>query len=198
MKDIIRDSTVGQLINRLSSGRYLPYADQRSDYSIPARFIPPSSLSRTQTVSTDDKQILSATEETSPATISPRTSASLTRINTLVEGSVHDYEKGEVKKTELVYDPYLVGWNGDDDPENPRYVFLLSLDHFLNLRLEFSNWSFGKRAFTTFSISFLTFSVYIGSAIYTPAIPGLIEAFDISLPKATLGLTLYVLGEYPI
>ena len=57
------------------------------------------------------------------------------------------------------------------------------------------NWSFGKRAFTTFSISFLTFSVYIGSAIYTPAIPGLMEAFDVSLTKATLGLTLYVLGK---
>ena len=124
MKDIIRDSTVGQLINRLSSGRYLPYADQRSDYSIPARFIPPSSLSRTQSASTDDRQSLSSAEESSPATISPRTSASLTRINTLVEDSVHDYEKGEVKKTELVYDPYLVGWNGDDDPENPRYVRL--------------------------------------------------------------------------
>jgi hypothetical protein len=47
----------------------------------------------------------------------------------------------------------------------------------------------------TFSISLLTFSVYIGSAIYTPAIPGLMEAFDVSLAKATLGLTLYVLGK---
>src|SRR5258705_10697655 len=60
------------------------------------------------------------------------------------------------------------------------------------LLFDIRNWSFGKRSFTTFSISFLTFSVYIGSAIYTPAIPGLMEAFDISLTKATLGLTLYV------
>jgi MFS transporter, DHA1 family, multidrug resistance protein len=54
-----------------------------------------------------------------------------------------------------------------------------------------------KRSFTTFCISFLTFSVYIGSAIYTPAIPGLMEEYNISLTKATLGLTLYVLGEHP-
>jgi DHA1 family multidrug resistance protein-like MFS transporter len=41
----------------------------------------------------------------------------------------------------------------------------------------------------------LTFSVYIGSAIYTPAIPGIMEAFGISLTKSTLGMTLYILGE---
>jgi len=177
MKDIIRDSTVGQLINRISRGRYLPYADQRSDYNVPAHFILPSSpASQTQFASTDDKQIPSSSETTSPAIISPRTSASVTRINTPIDKSVQDHEKGEVKPETLVFDPYLVGWNGDDDPENPR------------------NWSFGKRSFTTFSISFLTFSVYVGSAIYTPAIPGLMEAFDVSLAKATLGLTLYVLA----
>ena len=49
----------------------------------------------------------------------------------------------------------------------------------------------------TFSISLLTFSVYIGSAIYTPAIPGLMKAFGVSLTKGTLGLTLYVLGNDP-
>jgi DHA1 family multidrug resistance protein-like MFS transporter len=38
-------------------------------------------------------------------------------------------------------------------------------------------------------------SVYIGSAIYVPAIPGLMEEYDVSLTKATLGLTLYILGE---
>lgn len=123
MKDIIRDSTVGQFINRLSGGKYLPYADQRPDYKVPARFILPSSTSQTQISSADDKEISSSTEATTPPTdLSRHTSVSLTRINTLVENSVHDHEKGEVKVEKLVYDPYLVGWNGDDDQENPRYV----------------------------------------------------------------------------
>ena len=56
------------------------------------------------------------------------------------------------------------------------------------------NWSFKKRAFVAFCISFLTFSIYIGSAIYTSSIPGLMAEYDVSLVHATLGLTLYVLG----
>jgi len=174
MKDIIRDSTVGQVINSVSGGRYLPYADQRSDYAIPTRFLLPSSTSKTEIASVHDKNI--PAEPVTSADASRRTSNSLTRLNSPEESFVQDQEKGEVKKETLVYDPYLVGWTSDDDPENPR------------------NWSFGKRAFTSFAISFLTFSVYIGSAIYTPAIPGLMEAFNVSLVKATLGLTLYVLG----
>jgi MFS transporter, DHA1 family, multidrug resistance protein len=126
MKDIIRDSTVGQFINRISGGKYLPYADQRLDYKVPAHFILPSSASQTRISSVDEKEISSSTETTTPPAtdVSPHTSASLTRVNTLVEKPVHDYEKGDVKTEKLVYDPYLVGWNGDDDPENPRYVHL--------------------------------------------------------------------------
>ena len=46
----------------------------------------------------------------------------------------------------------------------------------------------------TFEICLLTFSVYIGSAIYTPGIPTIIKDFHISGVAATLGLTLYVAG----
>ena len=40
----------------------------------------------------------------------------------------------------------------------------------------------------------LTFSVYIGSAIYTVSIPGIMAEFGVSYTKATLGLSLYVLA----
>jgi DHA1 family multidrug resistance protein-like MFS transporter len=40
----------------------------------------------------------------------------------------------------------------------------------------------------------LTFSVYIGSAIYTPSIPGIMAEFGVGYTKATLGLSLYVLA----
>jgi DHA1 family multidrug resistance protein-like MFS transporter len=53
-----------------------------------------------------------------------------------------------------------------------------------------------KRAFVALEISLPTFSVYIGSAIYTSSIPGLRAEFNVSLTTATLGLTLYVLGAY--
>jgi DHA1 family multidrug resistance protein-like MFS transporter len=38
MKDIIRDSVIGQLLNGLSGGVILPYADQRKDFVVPERY----------------------------------------------------------------------------------------------------------------------------------------------------------------
>jgi DHA1 family multidrug resistance protein-like MFS transporter len=35
MTHLFRDSTVGQLVNRLSKGRYLPYDDQRPGWTAP-------------------------------------------------------------------------------------------------------------------------------------------------------------------
>ncbi|KAJ7714331.1 major facilitator superfamily domain-containing protein [Mycena olivaceomarginata] len=74
-----------------------------------------------------------------------------------------------------ISDPYLIDWE-ENDPDNPQ------------------NWSLNKRAFVAFEISFLTFSVYIGSAIYVSSIPGLMQEFHVSLTTATLGLTLYILA----
>jgi len=196
MKDIIRDSTVGRLVNIISGGRYLPYADQRSDYDIPSHFLLPPTAAKLASV--DNSRGALSPESTIAVASSPRGSGGLlTRINTSVtEGLRHDHEKGEVKNEPLAFDPYLVGWNGDDDPENPRCVYTLVFQKLFSIFLWLlSNWSFAKRAFTTFSISFLAFSVYIGSAIYTSAVPGLMEAYDISLAEAMLGLTLYILGK---
>ena len=46
----------------------------------------------------------------------------------------------------------------------------------------------------TFEVCFLTFSVYIGSAIYSAGIPGVMHEFGVSQVAATLGLTLFVAG----
>jgi Ca2+/Na+ antiporter len=56
------------------------------------------------------------------------------------------------------------------------------------------NWSRGKRFFVTFEICFLTFSVYIGSAIYTAGVQDVEKVFGVAQVPATLGLTLFVLG----
>lgn len=56
------------------------------------------------------------------------------------------------------------------------------------------NWPLWKKCFVTSEICLLTFSVYIGSAIFTPGIPTLMEEFGISEVVATLGLTLFVAG----
>ncbi|OJJ45975.1 hypothetical protein ASPZODRAFT_152227 [Penicilliopsis zonata CBS 506.65] len=69
----------------------------------------------------------------------------------------------------------VVGWRKNDS-ENPQ------------------NWSVGKKLFVSTLIWVLTFSVYIGSAIYSPGIPGVAEEFGVSNVASTLGLTLFVLG----
>jgi MFS transporter, DHA1 family, multidrug resistance protein len=51
-----------------------------------------------------------------------------------------------------------------------------------------------KKFFVTFQICFLTLSVYIGSAIYTAGLEGVMEQFHVSQVAALLGLTLFVLG----
>lgn len=53
------------------------------------------------------------------------------------------------------------------------------------------NWSRSKKFFVTFEICFLTFSVYIGSAIFTAGIEDVMHTFGVSQVAATLGLTLY-------
>ncbi|KAJ7286871.1 major facilitator superfamily domain-containing protein [Mycena rebaudengoi] len=166
VQDLIRDSTVGQIINYISGGRFLPYPEQRPGYVVPRRFLLPSSERKNLDAVASDATTLCGDMQAS--TPNKRDSAS-----TLAE----DVEslKQVVHSTPLP-DPYLVGWDGDSDPENPR------------------NWSFAKRAFVAFNISFLTFSIYIGSAIYTSSIPGLMSEFNVSLTTATLGLTLYVLA----
>lgn len=56
------------------------------------------------------------------------------------------------------------------------------------------NWSNGKKLFVSSLIWLLTFSIYIGSSIYTAGILGVSAQFGVSTVAATLGLTLFVLG----
>jgi len=199
MLDLIRDSTVGQLVNKLSRGRLLPYADQRADYVVPERY---RHLARAHaivddtTIPTPEKGLsLDDTSKLPTRPTSPEVEVPSSRTSTLVRDSVigtttaiektKDVEEGDAirlaetfkeHEVDVKINPSLVDWDGPNDPDNPR------------------NWSLSKRCFVAFSISLLTFSVYIGSAIYTSSIPSLREDFGVSQVKAALGLTLYVMA----
>jgi MFS transporter, DHA1 family, multidrug resistance protein len=67
--------------------------------------------------------------------------------------------------------------------QDPTLIVLYSL-----------NWSTTKKVWVTFEICLLTFSVYIGSAIYTAGIQDVTRVFGVSQVAATLGLTLFVVG----
>ncbi|KAK0489256.1 major facilitator superfamily domain-containing protein [Armillaria novae-zelandiae] len=174
VQDIFRDSTIGQAINYISNGRLFPYADQRPDFKVPPQFLYPSEGKTAFSAPESDATTICGDTDKSGERIS-RPGTQLTREDTMAIDGAEELAEKKVDDV-LKSDPYTVGWYGDDDPENPR------------------NWSPAKRAFVAFNISLLTFSVYIGSAIYTPSIPGIMADFNVTLAKATLGLTLYVLA----
>ncbi|KAJ7136130.1 major facilitator superfamily domain-containing protein [Mycena epipterygia] len=179
VQDLIRDSTIGQIINYLSSGRLLPYPEQRPGYVVPKHFLLPSSERKDLDAVASDAVTLCGDAATlcgDASKISSPPDTEIKRESTASTAVDLESQKKQVDDATAFPDPYLVGWNGDSDPENPR------------------NWSFSKRAFVAFNISFLTFSIYIGSAIYTSSIPGLMAEFNVSLTTATLGLSLYVLA----
>lgn len=70
----------------------------------------------------------------------------------------------------------IVTWDSDDDPENPY------------------NWPIFQKVFLITLIAFLTTSVYMGAAIFTPGIDHLMEDFNITRVQATLPLTMFVIG----
>lgn len=70
----------------------------------------------------------------------------------------------------------MVDWDGEDDPENPY------------------NWPLYQKVFFISEIAFLTLSVYMGSAIYTPGAEQIMSELGVSQTVALLPLTLFVIG----
>ncbi|KAK4053478.1 hypothetical protein OIV83_001645 [Microbotryomycetes sp. JL201] len=83
---------------------------------------------------------------------------------------------------------------GSDKPVSPaepeKYAFLVEFDEGDPDRPH--NWTRKKRVFVGFLVAFLTFSVYVGSAIYTSAIPSIMADFGVSQVVAILGLSMFV------
>ncbi|KAF2472291.1 benomyl/methotrexate resistance protein [Lindgomyces ingoldianus] len=167
--DLIRDSAFGHLVRLTSGGKWFPYAEER-DPELWKQFVNEEKSGYlahhgdTNPPEDSSKDQLDAGSTTSSKS---RQSEDGNIDNEVSEPRV-DPEKGR--------DKHVIDWFGPDDPDNPR------------------NWSRGKRFFVTFEICFLTFSVYIGSAIYSAGIPDVMHTFGVSQVAATLGLTLYVAG----
>ncbi|KAI0469323.1 MFS multidrug transporter-like protein [Xylaria cf. heliscus] len=70
----------------------------------------------------------------------------------------------------------VTDWDGPADAANPK------------------NWTLKSRIYHTTLPGLYGFSVCLGTSIYTPGIPAIMDEFDVSLPVALLGLSLYSLG----
>jgi hypothetical protein len=94
------------------------------------------------------------------------------------EGSDHNLDLAAMDVVEKAATGHLVTWTDENDPANPQ------------------NWSLGKKIYVSTMIYILTFSIYVGSAIYTSGAIGIEEKFHVSSTVVTLGLSLFVFGEH--
>ncbi|GAV54876.1 hypothetical protein ZYGR_0AS01990 [Zygosaccharomyces rouxii] len=97
-------------------------------------------------------------------------------------GNHNGMEKGEndganeLEEVSQGKDPFLVEYNGPDDPERPV------------------NWPLRKKAMVAFQVQLLTCVTYLGTAIYTPGQEEIQKAFGVGHVVATLNLSMYILG----
>ena len=101
MLDIIRDSAFGLVLNYLSGGKILPFRDQLPGYQIPERYL------------------LQPEDVSSPVTRVPSSTSGEKTEKTLASDPEAQKEKQESQVAAPV-DPFIVDWEGDDDPDNPR------------------------------------------------------------------------------
>ncbi|KAF2799148.1 MFS general substrate transporter [Melanomma pulvis-pyrius CBS 109.77] len=212
MADIIRDAPVGQLIRFLTRNKYLQYPEERPDFELPAVYrtskIALDPLSQFDFASSNNQE---GSEAKSPAAITAAPlgyhitmtelnspifydSNSSIAIATLGLGTFYQSSSsiaidqisieafptsGQESSTALTR-PYketvLADWYTTDDPENPQ------------------NWSFGKKAIVAAQICLYTLAFYMGSSIYTPSYPGIMERFDVDTQAVSLGLSMYVVA----
>jgi len=216
MLDLVRDSTFGQIVNWASNGRLLPYRDQRSDYVIPDKYLPRHSTAPGAAADSPLPRTVSQAPTLASGAVTLVDAPGVCQEHKKVGSEAGDVEK-QLQDVEAppalppsVRYPWLVDWE-ENDPDRPLCVFspvgscleteTSALRRYAEARTVTDcasrsrsrrNWSPRKRLFVASLVMLLTFSVYVGSAIYTPSIPGIMEEFGIGQVGATSGLTLFV------
>jgi hypothetical protein len=102
-------------------------------------------------------------------------------LNYALKGQFFSYNGPESLKDEGLSSPdpqqrIIVGFVGPDDPDIPR------------------NWPTPARTVAGLNVMLLNFSFYAASAIFTPSISGIEEAFGATTAAGTLGLSLFVIA----
>lgn len=186
---VVRDSFLGTLVYFLSERRLFRHPEERPDFVLPEKYakacqdLPTQqggdSDASSQTRS-DAATVVDSSRSERDSDGNNRTAETSSQTTARPSSDNVDLEKGQKgkvsQKETVTEDNNIVDWYGPDDPECPR------------------NWSFFKRCFVTANICLLTFSIYIGSAIYSPGIGLLAQQFGVSDVAATLGLTLFIVG----
>ncbi|KAM5348435.1 hypothetical protein ACJ41O_008259 [Fusarium nematophilum] len=219
MADIIRDAPLGQLIRFVTRNRYLQYPEEKAGFKLPDPWVilmnNPDAVIEEGSPNSGTENITAAASSASstvadgpdaadpepkpkprepklehdedpergpPLRLHRTRSAQETQtytVDRLEADEHHDMEKVQsipVVPKRTKDGAILVDWYYSDDGDNPH------------------NWTDRKRMGISVIICLYTFVVYTSSAIYTSSTEGVMHAFGVSQLKATLGLSLYVLG----
>jgi DHA1 family multidrug resistance protein-like MFS transporter len=219
MSALIRDAPFGQIVRLISGNRLLQYPEERADFQIPGSYDvgrkagqlpidqgrpvpepegpateevvypdPETVLEKTETESEEDSDLekiqtvrTAHTARTQISRVGTRTALqkSISRADLEQQFTLASIERGPSRpiEPERLHDgTILVDWYTTDDAENPQ------------------NWSFGRKSVVLVQILIYTMSVYMGSAIYSPSIGGVMQRFGVSIGSASLGLSMYVLA----
>ena len=185
--DNFRDSFVGQFLRLLTKRKILRYPDEIHPEHYKSAIQTDCSLTNTQSLqrwtTTRNFNALEiegqgpkrSAERHLSRPSSVRTTSGRTMNDTEASATQNEAELNKLE-TRPDLDIKLVTWIDENDPANPQ------------------NWSLFKKCATTSQVCFLTFSIYIGSAIYTAGVVDIEHYFGISEVAAVLGLTVFVLG----
>ncbi|KAL9078472.1 MAG: hypothetical protein Q9157_002593 [Trypethelium eluteriae] len=191
MADLIREAPLGQLVRWLTRKRYFKYPEEEEGFQIPwegsldrAEKLTESNLAPTP--SNEDAVSRQETVQDTGSMIEPRITRTKTRESTVPwsedrfdverQQSVERQKSAVIVPTKTSDGITLVDWYTTDDPANPQ------------------NWSSGKKAYVAILIFVYTFVVYATSSIYTSAQEEVMQKFHLSYSRASLILSLYVIG----
>ncbi|ORY69418.1 major facilitator superfamily domain-containing protein [Leucosporidium creatinivorum] len=153
MSALLRETEFGRWTTRLGF-KLFPYAEDHPD------FVPPARVPL-------DKACKKLQEDTTPTVV--------TDIERQAEApELEGATAVPSQATSIRQDVNIVGWYGDDDPDNPR------------------NWSTFKKVVVLVQIGLFCFGVYGGSAIVVASFDGLIEEFGVGHQETTLTVSLFV------
>jgi DHA1 family multidrug resistance protein-like MFS transporter len=184
--DVVRDAPFGQLMRLLTRNRVFQHPEEKPDFKLPDAWIeamnnnnPNTTAKRTaSSSSTVNDKPRTASNATTTGERQEQHQDGISTAPTDLEGSAALETVASIpivpKRTKdgIV----LVDWYATDDHANPH------------------NWSNRRRLFLATIICAYTFVVYTTSAIYTPSEQAISDKFGVSAIKASLGLSIYVLG----
>jgi MFS transporter, DHA1 family, multidrug resistance protein len=189
MRDILRDSALGQTFRLLTRRKRLAYPEEDETFQLPSgngqvgkgnvspvtklSISPSSSFERSNFVKRDEEAVDSLSHEHS---LNTRCNQEQRIERTTTCNTGDQTRRMETKPNETKASYMIVDWYCEDDPENPQ------------------NWSSGKKAWVAAQITIYTFAVYIGSSLYSPAEVEVVRIFGVSREVSSLGLALYILG----